>query len=74
MTWRVVWSFFWAFPLSGGGHGPMRVIVAEERKEGMDELKGNMEVSNASVIAETVPFGKEQVIGEPCRGIELKEL
>ena len=52
----------------------MRVIVAEERKEGMDELKGNMEVSNASVIAESVPFGKEQVIGEPCRGIELKEL
>jgi hypothetical protein len=43
-------------------------------KEGRGGLKGNMELPNASVIAESVPFGKEQVIGEPCRGIELKEL
>jgi hypothetical protein len=38
-------------------------------KEGRGGLKGNMEVPNAFVIAESVPFGKEQALGEPCAEI-----
>ena len=34
-----------------------------EGKEGRGGLKGNMEVPNTFVKAESVPFGKEQVLG-----------
>jgi hypothetical protein len=32
-------------------------------KEGRGALKGNMEILNAFVIAESVPFAKEQFLG-----------